>query len=551
MPEMNDIDLLRQYASSKSEEAFSALVSRHINLVYSAAMRYVGNQSQAEEITQAVFIILAKKAASLSSGTILSGWLFKTARLTAANYLRTEIRRSRREQEAYMQSNLHETESEAWKQIAPLLDDAIAELGETDRNALVLRFVEGKDLKQVGAALGTTEEAAKKRVSRAVDKLRGLFSRKDITLSAAALSAAIAAHSIQAAPAGLVASVTTGAITGTAVTTTTLSLVKGTLKLMAWTKVKIAAGVAVTAMMAYQWHENYTQKQELHTVQEQLHQREQELKTQKDTLAILQAERSEMAEKMHAAQVEKAKLIGGKKAAVAAATAAAKASLASGSNGSFGGMLSKMMSDPGMKEFMKQQSLSALRIQYGQLVKQLNLSPEETDKFYQILGDNALTGIERTSAVMKGDVDRTVAKQEIDEDQKQLKEKIKGLLGEDGFKQYEDYKESVPAQTSLNLYKGQLTENSLSDEQSARLLDIMKREGKQVTKLDNTSLSLSGGAMDTYLKQQSESNQRIFQQSADFLKPEQLAALGKFQTNMLNMTKAAMSMSKQFMGDAK
>src|SRR5215467_2964322 len=105
MPEINDIDLLREYASSRSEDAFGAIVSRHINLVYSAAMRYVGNQSQAEEITQAVFIILARKASSLSSRTVLSGWLFKTARLTAANYLRTEIRRSRREQEAYMQSN--------------------------------------------------------------------------------------------------------------------------------------------------------------------------------------------------------------------------------------------------------------------------------------------------------------------------------------------------------------------------------------------------------------------------------------------------------------
>jgi len=200
MPEINDIDLLREYAASRSEEAFAALVSRHINMVYSAAMRYVGNQSQAEEITQAVFIILARKASGLSGSTVLSGWLFKTARLTAANYLRTEIRRSRREQEAYMQSNLNETEPDAWKQIAPLLDDAIAELGETDRNAIVLRFVEGRDLKEVGAALGTSEEAAKKRVSRAVDKLRSLFGKKGITLSAAALSTAIAAHSVQAAP---------------------------------------------------------------------------------------------------------------------------------------------------------------------------------------------------------------------------------------------------------------------------------------------------------------------------------------------------------------
>jgi RNA polymerase sigma factor (sigma-70 family) len=548
MDVMNDIDLLREYAASRSEEAFAALVSRHINMVYSAAFRYVGNQSQAEEITQAVFIILARKASGLSRSTVLSGWLFKTARLTAANYLRTEIRRTRREQEAYMQSNLNETEPDAWKQIAPLLDDVIAELGETDRNAIVLRFVEGRDLKEVGVALGTSEEAAKKRVSRAVDKLRSLFSKKGITLSATALSAAIAAHSIQAAPAGLAASVTAGAVTGAAMTSTTLTVVKGTLKLMAWTKVKIAAGVAVTALVAYQWHENYSQKQQLQAVQEELHQRDQEIQTQKDTIASLRQERTEMSEKMHAAQIERARVIGDKKAAVAAATAAAKASFGSGSNG-FGGMLSKMMSDPGMKDFLKQQNLVTLKTQYGGLVKELKLTPEDAEKFYQILSEQAFNTIERSSAVMKGDVDKTVARQEMLEDKKQADEKVKELLGEDGFKQYQDYSQTLPAQMSLNMFKGQLGDNQLSDEQNARLLEIMKRESKQAPKPDNATLSISDGDIDAYISRQSESNQRILQQSADFLKPDQLAALGKFQTNMLNMTRAAMNMGKQFMGE--
>src|SRR5207249_3644831 len=103
MMTVDDIELLRRYAKLKSEEAFAALVSRHINMVYSVALRNVGNAHQAEEITQAVFIILAKKSASLRQGTILSGWLYQTARLTAANYWKTEIRRTHREQEAHMQ----------------------------------------------------------------------------------------------------------------------------------------------------------------------------------------------------------------------------------------------------------------------------------------------------------------------------------------------------------------------------------------------------------------------------------------------------------------
>src|SRR4051812_44078212 len=108
MQTMDDRELLQEYATQKSEEAFATLVERHINMVYSVALRHAGNAHHAEEITQAVFVILAKKAASLSRGTILSGWLFHTARLTANNFLRTEIRRSRREQEAYMRSTLHE-----------------------------------------------------------------------------------------------------------------------------------------------------------------------------------------------------------------------------------------------------------------------------------------------------------------------------------------------------------------------------------------------------------------------------------------------------------
>src|SRR6185295_5672350 len=106
MHETDDIELLRQYAEEQSEAAFETLVKRHVNLVYSAAQRSVDNGHQAEEITQAVFIILARKARSLRRGTILSGWLYQTARLTAANFRRSEIRRAQREQEAHMQSVL-------------------------------------------------------------------------------------------------------------------------------------------------------------------------------------------------------------------------------------------------------------------------------------------------------------------------------------------------------------------------------------------------------------------------------------------------------------
>jgi len=248
MPEPDDIALLKQYAEEQSEAAFAGLVARYVNLVYSAALRSAGNAHAAQEITQAVFIILARKAQTLGAKTVLSGWLYQTARLTAANYLRTEIRRQNREQEAYMQAILNEPESEAWRQIAPLLDDAMGRLGEKDRDAIVLRFFENKSLGEVGLALGASEDAAKMRVNRALEKLRQFFTKRGVGSTTTAIAENISANSVHIAPAGLAKSVTAVAIAkGAAASGSTLTLVKGALKIMAWTKAKIAvvAGVAV------------------------------------------------------------------------------------------------------------------------------------------------------------------------------------------------------------------------------------------------------------------------------------------------------------------
>jgi len=240
--------LLREFVERNSEESFATLITRHVNKVYSVALRHTRNPHQAEEITQAVFVILARKAAQLCRHTSLAGWLYQTARLTAVTFIRTEIRRAKREQETLMQTSLDENESDFWPQIAPLLDDAMAGLSETDRHAVVLRYFDGRSLKEVGTALGGSEDAAKMRVNRAVEKLRKFFNKRGVVLSAAALTATISAHSVQAAPAFLAKSVTAVAITkGAAASTSTLTLIKGALKVMAWTKVKTAVvtGAAV------------------------------------------------------------------------------------------------------------------------------------------------------------------------------------------------------------------------------------------------------------------------------------------------------------------
>ena len=265
MLDLDDNSLLRQYAEQNSEQAFAALVSRHINKVYSVALRQTRNPGQAEEITQAVFVILAQKASGLDKRVVLSGWLYQTARLASVTLLRGEIRRSHREQEAHMQNTLNGPADETWTQIAPLLDSAMGALSETDRHAVVLRFFDGKSMREVGAALGATEDTAKKRVSRALEKLRNFFAKRGVHSTTAIIAGAISINSVQAAPPTLAQSVTAAAFAkGVAASGSTLTLVRGALKVMAWTKAKsaivagvamlLAAGTATVGVKEYQAH---------------------------------------------------------------------------------------------------------------------------------------------------------------------------------------------------------------------------------------------------------------------------------------------------------
>jgi len=238
--ERSDSELLEQYAVARSDGAFAQLVNRHAPWVYSSALRQVGNPAAAQDITQAVFIILARKAATLRRETVLSGWLFRTVRYAAVDALRSESRRLKREQEAVaMQLDDSRDVSEAdWEQMAPLLDEAMAGLGAKDRHAVLLRFFEKRSFGEIGATLGGNENSARVRVVRAVEKLRGAFRRRGVVVSATALSGALLSHAVQAAPPALVSSLAEFA--------TTAGFVEAVLQRLLWRRmVRIGAAIVV------------------------------------------------------------------------------------------------------------------------------------------------------------------------------------------------------------------------------------------------------------------------------------------------------------------
>jgi RNA polymerase sigma factor (sigma-70 family) len=295
----SDLDLLGQYARENSQDAFAALVKRHVNLVYSAALRQVRSPQLAEEIAQSVFADLARDAGKLKPDTILTAWLYEVARRTAIDVIRKESRRQLREQIAVEMNAMNATANE-WAQIEPLLDDAMAALDETDRAAILLRYFENKNLREVGDALNISDDAAQKRVSRAVEKLRELFSKRNVTIGSSGLAVLISANAVQSAPVGLAATISAAAVlAGTAIHTST---VIAATKIIAMTTLQktfvVAALTAAIGTGIFEVHQNFQLREQVQTL----------LQTQNDQLAQWQRERDAATNQLAGLLAENAQL---------------------------------------------------------------------------------------------------------------------------------------------------------------------------------------------------------------------------------------------------
>ncbi|MCI0540766.1 MAG: sigma-70 family RNA polymerase sigma factor [Verrucomicrobiales bacterium] len=244
---MEDWELIESYAKQHSESAFRKLVERHAGLVFGSALRQVRDAHLAQDVTQAVFILLARKAPNLRKGTILSGWLFQTTSFVASRAVRAEQRRQRREQEAFAMQQLSSTDK-AWQRIEPVIDDALDRIGRADRDAVLLRYLEGKTLREVGAALGVTEEAAKKRVNRAMERLRTVLTRSAVSLSTGLIASALSSNANASVPGTVLAGIT-GAARAITATDSAAALASEALAAWRWARLKLAAAITATALL--------------------------------------------------------------------------------------------------------------------------------------------------------------------------------------------------------------------------------------------------------------------------------------------------------------
>ena len=521
----DDAELLSRYAAEQSEAAFAELTRRHVDLVHSTALRLMnGDLHAAQDVTQQVFTEVARQAKRLARHPALVGWLYTTTRLMALRMNRTEQRRQAREQEANMMNQLlhDDTLPVDWNRFRPVIEDAMHELDDRDRHAVLLRYFQNKTLNEVGAELNLTENAARMRVDRALDKLRGKLARHGITTTAAALAAVVAANAVQAAPAGLAATISAAAFAGSAVQASTLIVATKTIAMTTLQKTIVAAALAAAVGTGiYAVHQGAQLRGQIKSLEDQ----QAPLTAQ---IQQLQREREQAAGQLATLREENARLKSGStptellklRGEVGTLRQRAVANEAKSNLPSSG--LDKMMNDPAMKEYIRQAQKEKLRSMYADLFKELKLTPEQTDQFLQIMGDMASKSMERIATPgtpNQSAIDALAG----------LGSQLYTLLGDQGMARFKEYSDEIPARTTVTLLNGQLGDNPLTAEQSAQLLQIVKAEPADLTKgitgAPDKAFLGSQADINNFLQRVAESNQRILQQAGSFLVPDQLTAL--------------------------
>ncbi|MEO7298857.1 MAG: sigma-70 family RNA polymerase sigma factor [Verrucomicrobiota bacterium] len=556
MNELSDQHLLRDFAKCRSEMAFAEIVRRHVDLVYSAALRMVRDPQTAQDLTQAVFLALAEQAPRLVNHPVLSGWLHCTARNLASKNIRSDLRRCAREQEAVAMNEIIATDSDAvWKEIAPHLDDALGELSQPDRDALLLRYFERKSAREMAQSLGITDDAAQKRVSRAVERLREYFSKNGIDIGSGGFVALLSANAVQAAPVALSATISAAAAVGIAVKTTE-TIAAGKILLMT-----TAQKILVTTTIAAALGAGIYEMKQSSNLRNELLQSQQKQKPLADENAQLRLERDKATAELALVQQDNARL---QKATAELPKLRGVASLlqentrqlaqlkaGAKTNNNMADMVAKMMDSPAWKKQMRDMAIKTTKEKYASILKTLNLTPEEQEKLLGIMADQQSLAMEKGMAFLKGGDKNEVGKEML-ADKEKLNGEMKTLLGDERFGQLRDFEKTLPDQNSVAQFKKELAKNPMTGTQEKQLLDAMVEERASVAKLHSPDSAawdkFTSGATQKHIDSQEQRDLKVLSRAATFLDAEQLKALTDFQAKNIESLKTTMKMRESFLG---
>lgn len=552
--------LLAEYAETGSESVFRELVTRYVDLVYSAAVRLVNRDTHlAEDVTQTVFADLARMARTLSRGVMLGGWLHRHTCFVASKTMRGERRRQARERQAVEMNAIEDHSAANLALVAPTLDEAINELGPEDRKAIMLRFFEQHDFRSVGEALGSNEEAARKRVDRALEKLHGLLTRRGVALSATALATTLASQVVTAAPIGLAASISSVALAGAATGGGTALTY---LTIMSMTKLKVGIlSAIVVAGVTIPWVMQHHAQTKLHEANEALQQEVQEnsqLAAENERLAALLARATPAPPATNDPQREVLRLKGevGRLRQESASERAAK------TNGP--SALSGLTANPEMWKVIRDQQKAGMTMIYKDFTIRMNLSPEQSGKLVDLLADDIMENIDRITEVLRdgkgpAQMERVFAEQEA-----ALREKIKALLGPEGLTQYEDYTRNLASHLTAEQFKGMMTgEKTEKEAKSKQLYQMMQEETQaalasaglsadfQIVPSLNFRNFASAEVAEKNLNLLGGIYERVTARASSFLSPEEVTKFGEFRTSAINMNRMALEINRKMMAPAK
>lgn len=384
----DDAELLRRYAEERSEPAFAELVSRHLGFVYAAALRQLGGSvHRAEEVTQTVFIDLARKAAILAGRAEIVGWLYTSTHYAAAKLKRGEQRRQSREQEAHAMNEILADNPAAadWDRLRPVLDDATLELGESDREVILLRFFRGRRFSEVGRTLGLSEDAARMRADRALEKLRVLLARREITSTTAALGLVLANQPAVALPATLAAGVTGAALAGATAGAGMGGFATAAAFFMN-TKITLVTAVAVLAIGFSIYEFNTLRREQEAAVRARAELQAQVLAAQQRAITA-ERQSADLRTELETTRQAKSALLGFKPTlAVAPAAAPAPTPTLSVAPADAGGLRFSLGS-PMTREQIRTNNGQNLDAAYAALYRELNLTPAQREQFKNLMLD--------------------------------------------------------------------------------------------------------------------------------------------------------------------